>query len=97
ASDGAKLRLTDPEAGPNFMAALGDSATNFPISFCTDPYEAAEGADAILLCTEWRQYRSPDFARLREIMVGTALFDGRNQWEREEVRSFGFSYSGIGR
>ncbi len=97
ASDGAKLRLSDPEAGPNFMAALDDSATNFPIEFCKDPYDAAQGADALLLCTEWRQYRSPDFARLREIMNGAALFDGRNQWEREDVEALGFSYSGIGR
>jgi UDPglucose 6-dehydrogenase len=97
ASDGAKLRLTDPEAGPNFMAALGDSVATFPIEFFSDPYAAAANADALLLCTEWRQYRSPDFARLREIMAGNALFDGRNQWERAEVESFGFSYSGIGR
>ena len=97
ASDGAKLNLCDPEAGPNFMAALGDSSTNFPISLVEDPYEAATGADALLLCTEWRQYRSPDFVRLAEIMRGKALFDGRNQWEREHVESLGFSYRGIGR
>jgi UDPglucose 6-dehydrogenase len=97
ASDGVKLRLSDPEAGPNFMAALGDSAANFPIEFFADPYAAAANADALLLCTEWRQYRSPDFARLREIMAGNALFDGRNQWERKEVEACGFVYSGIGR
>lgn len=97
ASDGVKLRLTDPEAGPNFMAALGDSAANFPIEFFADPYAAASNADAILLCTEWRQYRSPDFARLREIMVGNALFDGRNQWDRSEAEANGFCYFGIGR
>src|SRR5690606_22821638 len=96
-SDGAKPRVTDPQAGPNFIAALGDSATTFPIDFFSDPYAAAANADALLLCTEWRQYRSPDFARLREIMSGTALFDGRNQWDRAEVESYGFSYSGIGR
>jgi UDPglucose 6-dehydrogenase len=79
------------------MAALGDSAANFPIEFFADPYAAAANADALLLCTEWRQYRSPDFARLREIMAGNALFDGRNQWERKEVEAFGFVYSGIGR
>jgi UDPglucose 6-dehydrogenase len=97
ASDGAKLRLCDPEAGPNFMAALGDSATNFPIELIRDPYEAATGADALILCTEWRQYRSPDFRRLASTMAGKALFDGRNQWDREHVESLGFTYSGIGR
>ncbi|NVB37456.1 UDP-glucose/GDP-mannose dehydrogenase family protein [Pseudenhygromyxa sp. WMMC2535] len=97
ASDGAKLRLTDPEAGPNFMAALGDSVENFGIEFFDDPYEAAKGADALIMTTEWRQYRSPDFPRLAEIMQGKALFDGRNQWEREEVEALGFFYTGIGR
>jgi UDPglucose 6-dehydrogenase len=97
ASDGAKLRLSDPEAGPNFMAALGDSATNFPIELFGDPYAAAEGADGLLLCTEWRQYRSPDFERLRTIMAGNAVFDGRNQWEREQVEALGLIYAGIGR
>lgn len=97
ASDGAKLRLTDPEAGPNFMNALGDSVENFGIEFCKDPYEAAKGADALVLTTEWRQFRSPDFGRLGEIMAGKALFDGRNQWSREHLEGLGFSYSGIGR
>ena len=97
ASDGATLRICDPEAGPNFLAALGDTATNFPIEFMDDPYAAAEGADAVVLCTEWRQYRSPDFRRLADIMRGKALFDGRNQWDREHVESLGFTYDGIGR
>ena len=97
ASDGAKLRLCDPEAGPNFMAALGDTADNFDIQLVEDPYAAADGADALILATEWRQYRSPDFRRLAEIMSGKALFDGRNQWERAHVESLGFFYTGIGR
>jgi UDPglucose 6-dehydrogenase len=97
AGDGAKLRLTDPEAGPNFMQALGDSVKNFAIEFFDDPYAAAEGADALILATEWRQYRSPDFERLAKIMKGKWLFDGRNQWERADVEPLGFTYSGIGR
>jgi UDPglucose 6-dehydrogenase len=97
AGDGAKLRLSDPEAGPNFMQALGDSAKNFAIEFFDDPYAAAEGADALILATEWRQYRSPDFERLAKIMKGKWLFDGRNQWERADVEPLGFTYSGIGR
>jgi UDPglucose 6-dehydrogenase len=97
ASDGAKLRLSDPEAGPNFMAALGDSATNFPIEFFDDPYDAADGADAVIMCTEWRQYRSPDFQRLARTMNHKALFDGRNQWDRNHIEALGFFYSGVGR
>ncbi|PRQ04799.1 UDP-glucose dehydrogenase family protein [Enhygromyxa salina] len=97
ASDGAKLRVCDPEAGPSFMEALGDTASNFDIELVSDPYAAAAAADALVLCTEWRQYRSPDFRRLAEIMRGKALFDGRNQWDRDHVESLGFTYSGIGR
>ncbi|MFV8751065.1 UDP-glucose dehydrogenase family protein [Nannocystaceae bacterium ST9] len=97
AGDGAKLRLSDPEAGPNFMQALGDSVKNFSIEFFDDPYAAAEGADALILATEWRQYRSPDFERLATIMKGKWLFDGRNQWERADVEPLGFTYAGIGR
>ncbi|PRP90091.1 UDP-glucose 6-dehydrogenase TuaD [Enhygromyxa salina] len=97
ASDGVKLRLCDPEAGPNFMVALGDTAENFPIELCSDPYAAADGVDALILCTEWRQYRSPDFRRLAGLMSDKVLFDGRNQWDRDHVESLGFSYSGIGR
>jgi UDPglucose 6-dehydrogenase len=97
AGDGAKLRLTDPEAMPNFRQALGDSVKNFNIEFFDDPYATAEGADALILTTEWRQFRSPDFERLAKIMNGKLLFDGRNQWERSEVEPLGFTYSGIGR
>ncbi len=97
AGDGAKLRVSDPEAGPNFMKALGDSVKNFSIEFADDPYVAATGADVLILATEWRQYRSPDFERLAKLMNGKWLFDGRNQWERAEVEPFGFVYAGIGR
>ena len=95
AGDGVKLRLHDPEAADNFLQDLGDVASD--IEVVDDPYAAAEGADALLLCTEWRQYRSPDFARLKAMMKTPALFDGRNQWDRVELEELGFSYWGIGR
>jgi len=95
ASDGVKLRLHDPEAAENFLADLGEVAAD--IEIVEDHHEAAAGADALLLCTEWRQYRSPDFARLKKTMRTPALFDGRNQWEREELESMGFTYWAIGR
>jgi UDPglucose 6-dehydrogenase len=93
--DGASLRVCDPEAGPNFMGALGTVPA--PVELFEDPYEAAQGADALVLCTEWRQYRSPDFPRLAEIMAQQKLFDGRNQWDRARVEALGFTYAGIGR
>ena len=93
--DGCKLRVHDPVASANFMAALGDH--HGAVTLHEDPYEAAEGAHALLLVTEWREFRSPDFERLKAIMAAPALFDGRNQWDRRHVESLGFSYAGIGR
>ncbi len=96
AGDGARIKLHDPEAGPNFMASLGDNVA----AACTlvdDPYEAAEGAHGLLLVTEWREYRSPDFERLKKIMARPSLFDGRNQWDRSLLEELGFYYTGIGR
>ncbi len=94
-AEGAKVRGHDPEAGPNFVASLGEVGDGFTL--VDDPYTAAEGADALLLVTEWHEYRSPDFQRLRQIMAQPALFDGRNQWDRAAVEALGFHYDGIGR
>ncbi len=94
-ADGAKLRVNDPEGGANFMHALAGAAA--AAELFTDPYAAVEGADALLLVTEWREYRSPDFERLKRVMRQPVLFDGRNQWDRELVESFGFTYLGMGR
>ncbi|HRI08172.1 MAG TPA: UDP-glucose/GDP-mannose dehydrogenase family protein [Nannocystaceae bacterium] len=95
AGDGCKLRVHDPVAGANFMGALGD--THGAVTLHDDPYEAAEGAHALILVTEWREFRSPDFERLKAIMAAPVLFDGRNQWDRGHVESLGFAYAGIGR
>jgi UDPglucose 6-dehydrogenase len=67
------------------------------LTLADDPYEAARGADALVLVTEWHELRSPDFAKLRERMRGNALFDGRNQWSPDAARREGFIYRGIGR
>lgn len=94
--DGAKLRLHDPEAGKNFLSNLSEHIA----AACTvveDPYEAVEGAHALLLLTEWREYRSPDFDRLKQTMAAPVLFDGRNQWDRKHVEGLGFAYAGVGR
>jgi UDPglucose 6-dehydrogenase len=94
-ADAVRLRVSDPQALAQWLAALGAGSAD--VAGFSDPYEAAEGADALLLCTEWRQYRSPDFERLARVMAQPVLFDGRNQWERRHVESLGFSYHGIGR
>jgi UDPglucose 6-dehydrogenase len=89
---GASVAAYDPIAAENVRALLGDS-----ISIADDPYVCAEGADAVVLITEWHQLRQPDFARLRQVVRTPVLFDGRNVWDPVEVRRAGFEYSGIGR
>ncbi|HWB78840.1 MAG TPA: UDP-glucose/GDP-mannose dehydrogenase family protein [Nannocystaceae bacterium] len=93
-TDGAKLKLHDPEGGPNFLAELGESGG---ATLVDDMYEAARGAHALMLVTEWRQYRSPDFDRLKQVMAEPVLLDGRNQWDRAQLEAAGFRYAGVGR
>jgi UDPglucose 6-dehydrogenase len=89
---GAVVSAYDPIAADNVRALLGDA-----IEFADDPYAAAEGADAILLITEWHQLRQPDFGRLRKLVRTPLLFDGRNVWDPVAARAAGFEYIGIGR
>jgi len=62
-----------------------------------NPYDAAEGADALLLVTEWNEFRQLDLARLRKLMKQPVLFDGRNVWDARKAREAGFVYYGVGR
>jgi UDPglucose 6-dehydrogenase len=94
---GAKVRASDPRAletsGERIQqAGIGHSVALFP-----DHYEAARGADALVLATEWSQYRSPDTKRLRDLMRGKCVFDGRNILISAEIEEAGFVYRGIGR
>lgn len=91
-AEGATLVGYDPAAMPNIREQLGDA-----LQLAKDPYAAAVDADALVLVTEWHELRHPDFARLKSVMRGRALFDGRNQWSPEEARAAGFTYRGIGR
>jgi UDPglucose 6-dehydrogenase len=89
---GASVVGFDPIASDNVRALLGDA-----LEIVGDPYAAAEGADAVVLITEWHELRQPDFARLRKIVRTPVLFDGRNVWDPVETRRKGFEYVGIGR
>jgi UDPglucose 6-dehydrogenase len=91
---GATVRAHDPQGMRNALAALGAPAG---FSVHDDPFEAVEGADALLLCTEWNQYRTPDFERLRTTMRTPVVFDGRNLWDPTSLVELGFTYHGIGR
>jgi UDPglucose 6-dehydrogenase len=89
---GATVRAYDPKATPQARRFLGDRVT-----YCARSYEAVEGADALVVVTEWGEFREPDFARIKSLMRSPAIFDGRNIYTPEHVRSLGFHYEGIGR
>lgn len=91
---GAKIRAHDPVAMTNAEKALEGRAV-----FCGNAYVATQGADALLVCTEWGIYRGAHLARVRELMRGErpAIFDGRNIFTPAEARSAGFAYYGVGR
>ena len=91
---GATLRLHDPVARETFSQELPPSDR---VVYYDNNYEAATGADVLLLCTEWHAYRTPDFRRVKELMRQPVIFDGRNIWHPEYMREMGFHYACIGR
>lgn len=93
-AEGARVSAHDPKALDEAeLLYEGEDG----IAFFEDPYDAAEGADALVLVTEWRQYWAPDFAALRALMAEKVIVDGRNIWVPEVVRRRGFTYYSIGR
>ncbi len=88
---GATVRAHDPEGMDAARALMPD------VQFATDAYDAATGADACVLVTEWDAYRALDLARLRSVMAGDALFDLRNVYDAERAGAAGFRYRSIGR
>ena len=89
---GAAVTAYDPEAMDNVKAKLGDS-----ISYASSMMEAVQGADALLICTEWHAFRNPDFEGLKTALKNHLIFDGRNIYSPEEMESLGITYYSIGR
>ena len=89
---GANVTAFDPEAMDNVKAKLGDS-----IYFASSMMEAVQGADALLICTEWHAFRNPDFEGLKIALKNYLIFDGRNIYSPEEMKALGFAYYSIGR
>jgi UDPglucose 6-dehydrogenase len=91
--NGAKVKAHDPVAA-EVARKLFDGRG---VELTAEPYGAAEGVDALLLVTEWNEFRTPDLARLKAIMRQPVLIDGRNVWDAAKVRAAGFTYYGVGR
>jgi len=91
---GAKVRAYDPEARDETARIYGERDD---LVLCAKPYEALDGADVLALVTEWKAFRSPDFARIKASLKEPAIFDGRNLYDPQAVEDAGLAYYGIGR
>lgn len=95
---GAKVRVFDPVAHEVAQKELDRQAIkNGNIVFAKDQYAALENADALILVTEWKNFRNPDFQQIKSTLKQPVIVDGRNQYEPQEMRDMGFAYYGIGR
>lgn len=109
--EGARVRAFDPVATETSRQALAATSVAAQVAtqvhFCASPYEALEGADALLVVTEWNEFRQPDFAKMKALLRPTksaasgktapAVFDGRNVFDPARMKELGFHYYGIGR
>lgn len=91
---GATVRVFDPEAMAHVAAIYADDER---VIFCQTQYEAATDADALLILTEWNVFRTPDFQKLGEALRARVIFDGRNVYEPQYLKTQGFYYESIGR
>jgi UDPglucose 6-dehydrogenase len=90
--EGAIVKVHDPEAMVNVKKIFGDK-----IQYFENAYEAAEGADAIFIATEWPEFRTPDFEKLASALKSKVIFDGRNVYELDVMKEQGYKYFSIGR
>ena len=89
---GATVQAYDPEAMKVARGVFGSK-----ISYAENSYAALAGADALVIVTEWNEFREPDFARMRKLLRSPVIFDGRNLYKPEHIRAQGFTYVSIGR
>jgi UDPglucose 6-dehydrogenase len=91
-SQSVTVRVHDPEAMHNVRALYGEK-----LVYCESPIDAIDKADALAILTEWKDYHSPDFAEMYQVMKSPAIFDGRNLYEPERMKRRGYRYYSIGR
>ncbi|MGE4232613.1 MAG: UDP-glucose/GDP-mannose dehydrogenase family protein [Bacteriovoracia bacterium] len=91
---GARIQVFDP-------VALKEAKKHFPkeaaIQYCAEPYEALSKADALVLVTEWNEFRNPDFQKMKSLMRSPVVFDGRNVYSPDSMKNMGFTYHSVGR
>jgi UDPglucose 6-dehydrogenase len=93
-SAGAALKCYDPKACAN---AAAEFAGVSGVSFVHQPYDALENAEALIICTDWSEFRSPDFDRIRTLLKGRVIFDGRNLYDAKTMLRQRLEYHSIGR
>lgn len=91
-AQGAKIKASDPEALKETKKILGDK-----IEYFEDNYAALDGADALIVVTEWNEFREPDYARIKKALKQPIIFDGRNIYSIPKMKELGFTYFSIGR
>ena len=90
---GATITAYDPEAMPNVKAQIGDK-----INYATNQYQALEKADALIIATEWSEFRTPDFEIMEQALAtNKIIFDGRNLFDVQKMKELGYHYESIGR
>ena len=89
---GAKVNVFDPEAMPNVKRKYGDQ-----LQYADNMYDTVTGVDALIICTEWSIFRTPNFTKLKANMNAPMIFDGRNLYDISDVENEGFNYVSIGR
>jgi UDPglucose 6-dehydrogenase len=90
--EGATVTAFDPEAMTNVKNTMGDK-----ISYAENQYNALDNADALIIATEWSEFRTPDFDKIQSHLKGKAIFDGRNLFDTSKIKGYGFYYESIGR
>ncbi len=89
---GVHLTVFDPEAMPNIKKQFGEKLT-----YANSMYDALEGADALVICTEWSIFRTPNYQKLKQLLANPVIFDGRNLYNVEDMEAEAFTYYSIGR
>jgi len=90
-NEGAHIKAYDPQAMDNAAQLLPK------VKLCENPYQVAENAEALILITEWNEFKQINFSRIKELMKTPIIVDGRNLWDQDSLKKMGFEYYGVGR